>query len=188
MKNFLLFSPRLLKHILVASVLEFGPVLIFIVSFEHFHIYKATIILMVATIISTVATFYFQKRLPYLALYVALLTSIFGYITLTHHQPRFIQIRDTLYDVTCAATLIVGLIMNVSFLKIAFQKVVPMSMRAWNNITYVWIGYFIVIAISNEYVRRTMTLDEWFSFKSVVIVATIIFSVVSFCFLYEKEK
>lgn len=188
MKFFSIFSPRLLKHVLIAGLLEFGPVLVFIVSFEHFHIYKATIVLMIATIISTVATFYFQKRLPYLALYVALLTGIFGYITLAHHQPRFIQIRDTLYDITCAATLIIGLIINVSFLRLAFQKVIPMSMKAWNNITYAWIGYFITIAVSNEYIRRTMTLQEWFSFKSVIIVVTIIFGVISFYFLYEKEK
>jgi intracellular septation protein A len=69
------FSTERLYKIFIAGLLEFGPVLLFLCSFEYLHVYKATVILMVATIISTVVTFRVQKRLPYLALYVALLTS-----------------------------------------------------------------------------------------------------------------
>lgn len=187
MKNISTSHIHISKQIALSFVLEFGPVIVFLLSFEFFHVYKATIILMITTIISTIATFRVQKRLPYLALYVALLTSIFGYITLTLHQPRFIQMRDTLYDVTLALTLIIGLMVRVSFFKIAFHKVLPMTTRAWNNLTYAWIFYFITIAIANEYVRRTMSLSEWFDFKSAVVVITIIYGGVSLYYLYEKE-
>lgn len=176
------------KQFILAFFLEFGPVIVFILAFEFFHVYKATIILMIMTIISTFATFRIQKRLPYLALYVALLTSIFGYITLALHEPKFIQMRDTLYDATLALTLIIGLLMNISFLKFAFHKVMPMTTRAWNNLTYSWIIYFITIASANEYVRRTMSLGEWFDFKSAIIGVTIVFGCVTLYFLYEKDN
>lgn len=187
MKIFSVFPKQTLKHIIIAGFLEFGPVLLFLVSFEHFHVYKATVILMIATIFSTVATYRIQKRLPYLALYVALLTSIFGYITLTLHQPRFIQIRDTLYDVTCALTLLVGLIMRTSFLKVAFHSIVPMTNRSWNMLTYLWIVFFIIIAGLNEYVRTNFSLDEWFEFKSVMVLVTVVFGLVSLYFSYERK-
>ena len=183
-----LLPQKFFRKIATALVLEFGPVLLFIISFEHFHIYKATIILMITTIISTVATYTIQKRLPYIALYVAFLTAIFGYMTLALHQPRFIQMRDTLYDVTCAITLIAGLMVNVSFLKFAFHKVVPMSAIAWERLTYAWIGYFILAAVTNEYVRRTMTLSEWFEFKSLLIVVTVVFGFSILYIVYEKEE
>lgn len=186
-KNFI-FSRHLIKQVLLAVLLEFGPVIIFLLSFEFFHVYKATIILMVSTIISTFVTFRIQKRLPYVALYVALLTSIFGYITLTLHQPKFIQMRDTLYDITCALTLIIGLMINIKFLKIAFHEVLPMTNRAWVNFTYAWIGFFISIAIANEYIRRSMSLQEWFTFKSFMVVVTALFGCIVIYFLYEKEK
>lgn len=172
----------------MAGLLEFGPVLLFLVSFEFFHVYKATVILIIATIFSTVATYRIQKRLPYLALYVALLTSVFGYVTLTLHQPKFIQIRDTLYDVTCALTLMIGLMIRVSFLKLAFHSILPMTTRAWNNLTYLWIGFFVVIAILNEYIRTTLSLDGWFGFKSVMVVVTIIFGLFSLYYTYEKKS
>jgi len=188
MNIFSLISPKVIKRVIVAGVLEFGPLLIFLLSFEHVHIYKATVILMVTTIVSTVATFSIQKRLPYLALYMAFLTSIFGYVTLTLHQPRFIQMRDTLYDATCGLTLIIGLMINVSFLKLAFHKVLPMTTVAWNKLTMVWIWFFIIVTFLNEYTRRTLSLEDWFTYKTIMVFVTLIFGFIVVYFSYEKEK
>ena len=181
-------SSHIIKKLLLAGFFEFGPVIIFLVSFEFLHVYKATIILMIATIISTIATYRKQKRLPYVALYVALLTSIFGYITLSLHQPKFIQMRDTLYDMTCALTLTVGIIARTHFLKVAFQSVIPMTDRAWKKLTYFWICFFLTISVLNEYVRRTMSLTQWFDFKSIMVIVTLIFGFSTLYVCYEKEK
>lgn len=183
-----LFSPSILKRLVVGSILEFGPILIFLASFKYFHIYKATMLLMIVTIITTIVTYRFQKRLPYLALYVAFLTIGFGYLTLAHQQPRFIQMRDSLYDLTCAVTLLVGLMINVPFLKFAFDEVLPMTTRAWHRLTYLWIGFFLTAATLNEYVRRTYDLRDWFDFKSCMVVVTIIFGVSVLIFCYEKAE
>lgn len=181
-----LFSTATLKRLVIAALLEFGPIFIFLASFHRFRIYEATLILMIATIISTLVTYRVQKRLPYLALYVALLTTVFGYLTLTHRQPRFIQMRDTLYDITCALTLLIGLMTSVHFLKLAFNEVIPMTVRAWNKLTYAWIFFFIATAIANEYVRRTMSLQDWFQFKGLMVILTLIFGLVTLYFFYER--
>lgn len=180
-------TPRVLKKIALAGIFEFGPVLIFLIAFELFHIYKATIVLMIATIVSTIVTYRTQKRLPYVALYIAILTGIFGYITVTKHEPKFIQMRDTLYDATLALTLIVGLLFNVQFLKIAFHSIIPMTDRAWKRLTYFWISFFFLIAITNEYVRRFMSLRDWFDFKSTMILVTLISGCIALYYVYEKE-
>ncbi len=182
-----ILTPHVSKKLLIASLLEFGPILVFLISFQYLHIYKATLILMVVTIISTVVTYRIQKRLPYLALYVAFLTSIFGYMTLFHREPRFIQMRDTLYDITCALTLIVGLILNISFLKFAFHSVFPTTDKAWKRLTYAWIVFFLVVALANEYIRRNFSLHDWFDFKSTMFLVTIVFGVVTLVLFYEKN-
>lgn len=181
-------SPTTLKRLLLGLFLEFSPILIFLVTFQHFHIYKATTLLMIATIVSTIVTYRLQKRLPYLALYVAFLTIAFGYLTLTHREPKFIQMRDSLYDLTCAVTLLIGLMINIPFLKIAFHDVIPMSMRAWHRLTYAWIVFFLVIATLNEYIRRTQSLHDWFDFKSLVVLVTIAFGFTALYYFYEKER
>ncbi len=181
-----LFTPEILKRLLIGSALEFGPIIIFLVSFHYLHIYKATLILMVVTIISTVVTYRVQKRLPYLALYVALLTIGFGYMTISLHQPRFIQMRDTLYDITFALTLLVGLAIDTSFLKFAFNSILPMTNRAWERITYAWAIFFIVNAFLNEYIRRSMPLRDWFDFKSTMVIVTLFFGITTLIMFYEK--
>jgi intracellular septation protein len=179
-------SSSTLKRFLLGTLLEFGPIAIFLSTFPHFHIFKATIFLMIATIVSTLLTYTVQKRLPYLALYVALLTIVFGYLTLLHHEPKFIQMRDTLYDLTCVITLLCGILMNISFLKLAFHDVIPMTMQAWNRLTYSWIVYLLGSALLNEYIRRTQSLHEWFEFKGWMAIATIVFGFAAVFLLYEK--
>lgn len=177
-----------MAKLIVGSLLEFGPILVFLISFHFLHVYKATLILMFVTIISTIATYRLQKRLPYLALYVALLTTVFGYMTLIHHAPRFIQLRDTLYDVTCALTLSIGLLFNIPFLKYAFSSVISMTTRAWRRLSMVWICFFIINAGLNEYVRRTLSLTDWFDFKAVIVPITIIFGCLALFLVYEKDE
>ena len=182
------FPVRLFKQVCISGLLEFGPVLIFIVSAKHLRIYESTVLLMIATIISTFVTYHHQKRIPYLALYVAAITLVFGYMTLHFHQVKFIQMRDTLYDATCAITLIIGLMVNIPFLQLVFGKVVPMTERAWNKLTYLWIGYFILIAVGNEVFRRLFTLHDWFEFKSWVLVTTSLFGFTALFLSYEAKK
>jgi intracellular septation protein len=182
-----LFSPQVFKRVILGTILEFGPIFVFLLSFSHFRIYMATTFLMLATIISTIATYALQKRLPYLALYVTLITIIFGYMTLLHREPRFIQMRDTLYDLTCAGTLLIGLALNIPFLSIAFNKVIPMTRHAWQRLTYAWMGFFLLSALLNEYVRRTESLREWFHYKGYMVIVTVIFGLVSLYLFYETQ-
>jgi intracellular septation protein len=182
------FSTYNFKRMLVGTILEFGPIFVFLGTFPHFHIYVATTFLMIATILSTIATYALQKRLPYVALYVTLITIIFGYMTIHHREPKFIQMRDTLYDLTCAATLVFGLVFDISFLKFAFNQVLPMTTRAWQRVTYAWIGFFLVSAGVNEYIRRTGSLHEWFLYKDLMVVVTIVFGIVVLSLCYQTEK
>jgi len=144
-------------------------------------------ILMVATIISTIATYRIQKRIPYLALYMALITIIFGMLTIHFHEVKFIQMRDTLYDATCALTLLVGLRFNIKFLALAFNAVIPMSDRAWEKLTYLWIGYFIIVAVANEIARYMLTLQDWFVFKGIIVFVTVCFGFMSLFLSYEAQ-
>ncbi len=144
-------------------------------------------LLMVATIISTIITYRVQKRIPYLALYVAFITILFGLMTIHFHKVKFIQMRDSLYDATCALTLLLGLRFNIKFLEIAFDSILPMTHRAWDKLTYMWIGYFLVIAFSNEVVRRFFTLEHWFVFKAAIIVVTSAFGFFSLYLCYEAK-
>ena len=129
---------------------------------------------MIATIIATFISYVKQKRIPYMGLYVALLTIIFGYITIAYRIPKFIQIRDTIYDLTFALTLILGLIFKKNILHFALNSSIAMSKEAWNKITHSWISYFILCAILNEYIRRNFSMGDWVVYKTTIFFVSII--------------
>jgi intracellular septation protein len=181
------FSPRVLRHIIFSAFLEFAPVLIFLASTEYLSIYESTALLMVSTIVSTFTTFRLQKRVPFLALYIALITTVFGYLTINSHEVKFIQMRDTLYDMTCALTLVTGMIFRKQFLKFAFQEVFPLTSQAWNRLTHLWIGYFLVTAIANEVVRNFFDFSEWLLFKGLVIAFTSVFGLFALYVSFELK-
>ena len=187
MRSSSIFSPHIFKRMIIGGVLEFGPIFVFLASYDYFHIYKATTILMIATIISTILTYKIQKRLPYVALYVTFITIVFGYLTLMHRAPRFIQMRDTLYDLACGITLLAGLVANIPFLKIAFHEVIPMTDHGWRRLTYFWTGFFFLGAVANEYIRRMYSLDVWFGYKLAMVVITIVFGITVLQLCYRKE-
>jgi intracellular septation protein len=168
--------------------LEFGPVIIFLTAYDLFHIFKATLLLMIATIVTTVITFRTQRRLPYAGLYIALLTLVFGYLTLWHHDPNFIQLRDTAYDAINATVLLGALFFNVLLFKHAFHDVVPMTDKAWKKLTYAWAMFFFLGAIANEYVRHMFPFDYWIVFKGSMAVITTVFGVIIFFVVYEKKE
>jgi intracellular septation protein len=183
-----MLTKKMLQHVIFSGFLEFGPVVLFLASFEYMSIYESTFLLMVATIVSTFVTYYLQKRIPYLALYVAMITIIFGYMTIHFQEVKFIQMRDTLYDLTCGVTLSLGLIFNIRFLKLAFDNVIPMSLAGWDRLTHLWIGYFFIVAMSNEIVRRLFSLDDWFLFKEFVVVSTVVFGITALYLSYQEKK
>jgi intracellular septation protein len=95
--------------------------------------------------------------------------------------------RDTLYDMTCALTLVVGMIFQKPFLKYAFEEVFPLTNKAWNRLTHLWIGYFLTTAIGNEIIRNFFSFDDWLVFKGVVIVVTALFGFFALYISFELK-
>ena len=182
-----IFSKKIFTHIISSSLLEFGPVILFLVSFKYLHVYESTMLLMVATILSTIITYRVQKRIPYLALYVAFITILFGFMTIHFREVKFIQMRDSLYDATCALTLLIGMQFNIKFLAIAFDKVLPMTHKAWDKLTYMWVIYFLIIALSNEIARQALSVEHWFIFKGYIVLLTSCFGFFSLYVSYEAK-
>ena len=188
MSFFKKLSPQALYKLTINGLLEFGPIILFLLAYDYFHIYKATLILMIATITVTIVTFRREKRLPYASLYIALLTSIFGYLTLSHRNPEFIQIRDTVYDAVNAIVILTALKFDVILFKIAFDHSIPMTNNAWKRLTYLWAGFFICAALVNEYIRNFEGFHVWIAYKSSMIFISIIFGFSAIFYVYEKKN
>lgn len=179
-----IMTQRFFRNIFI----EFGPIALFAIFFHLIGPYKATGLLMLTVVLSTVVVYRLERRIPYITLYVTFLTILFGYMTLHRHDINFLQIRDSVYDFTLAGTLLVGLIFSSLLLKVALNSYVILTDKAWRFFTYLWILFFFLNGILNEYVRHSFNISQWLTYKIVMIVITVIFTFVALHLTLEHNK
>lgn len=179
---------KVVLNALPSLIIDFFPVFLFVLIARHGQVYTATIALMLATILATMVVYTKERRLPYITLYICFITILFGTLTVVRHHIGLIQIRDTLYDLSFALLLGLGLIFKVSFLKLSFENILTLSDKGWRKLTYFWIGFFISTTLCNEYMRRFENFRHWISYKEILIPVTIVFGIVTFMYVYLRDK
>ena len=152
-------------------LVDFGPLVVFFATYKiaggGLHaILVATGAFMAAILISTVAALItFRRITPMLWLSTILILS-FGGITLYLRDPRFIQMKPTIYYVLLAGLLFVGLMRRKPLLRWLFGPVFPgLSEEGWLKLSRNWALFFVALAIANEILRATVDFDTWLTLK-----------------------
>jgi intracellular septation protein len=144
------------KQQLVKLALEMGPLVLFFVVNSIYGIFAGTTVLVVATVVSLVASRIILRRTPIMPLVGGSFILVFGILTLVFEDDIFIKIKPT--------------IVNMLF---AFQ----LPDDIWSVLTWRWAGFFVLLAVLNELVWRTQTTDFWVAFKVWgILPLTIVFS------------
>ena len=178
------------RKVFSSLFIDFSPLLGFIYFAREGDIYFATSVLMLLSIVTTLITYVREKRVPYITLYVSFITILFGLATLSDKNIEFVQMRDTLYDLSLLFAFVLGIIFRIPVLKISLQKVLTLSDRGWAVMTYGWCVFFLFTAIANEYMRRFHSFNEWLLYKELLIPVTILtsFSLYGLSVYKEKKK
>ncbi len=179
----LLFTKQFFKN----TLLEFSPILLFALAFSLGNPFIATKVLMLSTLVVTVLAFYLEKRIPLIALYVAFLNLAFGFVTLHSRNIHFIEIRDSVYDITLALTIFIGLLHKKNVIKIAMKSFMHVEDVVWHKLAVSWGVFFFIAAILNEIVRRHYDVHAWFQFKMSFMLVNIIFGI-SALYFATKQK
>jgi intracellular septation protein len=152
-------------------LVDFGPLVVFFATYKiaggGLHaIMIATVAFMAAVLISTIAAlFTFRRITPMLWLSTILILS-FGAITLYLRDPRFIQMKPTIYYVLLAALLLGGLLRRKPLLRWLFGPVFPgLTEEGWLKLSRNWALFFIALAIANEILRAAVDFDTWLTLK-----------------------
>ncbi|HEY4070534.1 MAG TPA: inner membrane-spanning protein YciB [Sphingomicrobium sp.] len=152
-------------------LVDFGPLVVFFATYKFagagLHgVLVATAAFMAAILISTLfALITFRRITPMLWLSTILILS-FGAITLYLRDPKFIQLKPTIYYVMLAGLLFVGLWRRKPLLRWLFGPVFPgLTEEGWLKLSRNWAVFFIALAIANEVLRATVDFDTWLTLK-----------------------
>ena len=146
-------------------VVETGPLIAFFASYSLYDLMVATAVFMVAVAISLAVSVALERRVPIMPLVTAAVVMVFGGLTLWLDDETFIKMKPTIINGLFASILLGGLALGRAFLKPLFGTVFQLDEAGWRKLSLRWALFFVVVAVLNEGVWRTMSTDFWVSFK-----------------------
>lgn len=132
---------------------EMGPIFtMFIVNFIY-GVEAGVWSLVVTTLAALVASLIVLKRPPIMPFIAGAVTITFGTLTLLTGDPKWVQIKVTIFNALVAAMLFVGLMRGKYFFEFVFGKTFSYTERGWYILTRNVAIFFFVTAVANEAVR-----------------------------------
>jgi intracellular septation protein len=149
----------------VKLLIDLGPLIAFFLAYAKSGIYWATGVLMLATVISLVASRTLLGRFSVAPVATAVLVVVFGGLTFLLDDPRFIKMKPTIINLLFAGILIYGLATRRPLLKMLMGEALRLTDEGWHKMTMRWAVFFVCVAVLNEIVWRNFSEAAWVNFK-----------------------
>jgi len=153
------------------ALLEFSPLLAFMVAYYLRDIYVATATLMVAMGLLLLADWLLTRRIPRMHLISTVLVLVFGSATLILRSPVFIQWKPTIFMWLLAVAFLVSGFIGKQTLAQRFLQpalgtdIVPPSL--WQRANLMWVVFYAAAGLANIAVARLFSERVWVNFKVV---------------------
>jgi len=145
--------------------LEFAPLLIFFAVNWKAGIFWATGVFMALTLAVLLYTYLSTGKVAKVPLATAILVGVFGGLTLYLHDEVFIKVKVTLVNAIFAVLLLGGVAFGRHFIKDVMGEALTLPDTAWRKLSLRWGFFFAFLAILNEVVWRSVTTDQWVTFR-----------------------
>lgn len=175
------------KELVGNIVSEFAPIVTFVAISELSGFMHALRALIVVALFSLLLSWFVEKRIPKFGMIASGTIMLFGALSVATHNPFYIIIKDTLYSFTFGLALLIGLLNGRSYLKSLFGEFFSISEKGWMILTYRWVIFFFLLAISNEIVRRILVPQTWVIYKLCSLLVTWIFGFYQFTLLRRER-
>lgn len=161
----------------VKGAIDFGPVVGFGLSFFLFRALKvggadatapmiyATGVLIAISVVALIAAYIIEKRVAWIPLVATLFAIPMGLMTIFFHDPVFIKVKVTVINVLIGGILAVAALMKKYPLRSLIGETLKLKESAWPQLTWLYVGFYAVMAVANEIVWRTQSDDVWVTWK-----------------------
>tara|TARA_B100001115_G_C15843078_1_gene423388 strand:- start:2626 stop:3201 length:576 start_codon:yes stop_codon:yes gene_type:complete len=145
---------------------DFGPLLIFFIFYKKYGMIQAILPLIIATVISIIIMYCFEKKISPMPIIGAVLVSVFGGLTIYFDNKVFFYMKPTIINILFALILMYGkFFLKKSLLQLLLENSIKLKDEGWKILTDRWIYFFVFLAFLNEMVWRTQSEEIWVQFK-----------------------
>ena len=147
-------------------LIDFLPILLFFGAYKLYDIYMATGVLMAATVVQMALIYAIDRRLQTMHKITLALILMFGTLTLTLHDDRFIKWKPTVMYAALAIGLAIAIwVFKKNFLKMLLGSQMQLPDPVWHRLNQVWVIYCVFMATINGYVAAYLSTEDWVNFK-----------------------
>jgi intracellular septation protein len=152
-------------------LIDFLPLVAFLVAYKLGGIYLATTALMVGCALQIGIHWVRTRTVKPIHAITAVLALIFGSATLLLHDPRFIQWKLSILMWLLAIAFIGSQFIGrrpfaQRLLESSLaEQLGPVSARRWTWINLAWVLFFVAVGALNLYIARTFPERVWVNFK-----------------------
>lgn len=160
--------PRREPGPMMRLAIDLGPLLIYFATyFATRNVMAATGIFMVVTLVALAASWIVFRKLSLMLLFSGVMVLILGGLTLWLHDPKFVQLKPTVYYLFVASILGFGLATDRPTIKLVLGQAYPgLSDLGWTKLTRNWTIFFVIMALLNELVRHYFSFAGWMTYKA----------------------
>ena len=181
-------------HSAMQTLLEFAPLIAFLIAYRLTDIYVATATLMIAMLGLLVFDYARSRRIPAMHGISAGLVFLFGSATLLLHDERFIIWKPTVFfwalGIAFLGSMFVGeRTLAERFMSAAspdaFARIAP---PAWFKVNAAWVAFYAVMGGANLWVAFNLPQAVWVQFKVFgITLATLVFVVAQSFYLVRHQ-
>jgi intracellular septation protein len=176
------------------ALLEFAPLVAFIVAYYMRGIYTATSVLMVAMALLLIVDYIRLRRIPKMHALSAVLVFAFGTATLLLHDQRFIQWKPTVFFWLVSVAFFVSFWVGekplvARLMSAALESVGAVSDATWRRLNWLWIVFYAVLGGLNLLVAFNASERAWVNFKVFgLTIATALFVAAQIFWLAKRTE
>ena len=162
-------------------LLDRGPLLVFFATnFITGDFMLAVGLLVAATVVALAAGWMLERRISMMALFGCVAVAFFGGLSLYFDNELFIKIKPTVLTVLLAAVIAGGRLLGRNPLGLLMGTQLRMRDAGWRALSWLWVAMFLTTALANEIAWRSLSTDNWVTFKVFGITAiSLLFAVLS---------
>ena len=151
------------------ALLDFIPLILFLVLYHKQGIWTATQALLVSTVIIYFFHFISQKfKLEKMQWFVLLATVAFGSITLLLHDDFWIRLKGpAIWLITALVFLFSPLFTHNKepLVKKIFEQAFELSPKGWMRLNSAWVAFYLFLAALNAYFALYLKVAYWVDLK-----------------------
>jgi intracellular septation protein len=152
------------------SVLNFAPLLAFLIAYKVRGIYVATGVLMAAMLLLCVIEYLRRRRVSPMQLISLILVLAFGTATLLLRDPRFLKWKPSIFMWLMAIAFLFSQWIGTTplaqrMLQAAVPEQTTLTRDDWTRLNLQWVACYLILGVANWWVAFHAAESTWVNFK-----------------------